>query len=228
MKNQFGTIVIGVCIALAGYFMYLGLSNFTSCERLVTSRGLCEREVMADKAVWSISYSVSGNQLESLYDRLEPKKKAIVDFFKANGIKDEEIVFKPSYSVDRSSMYNWGDLKGKVDQYELNGRMTIVTHNVENVRQLHLRQADLLKSGVALEQSNMEYDYTGLNELKPEMVEEATSNARIVANKFAKDAGCELGSIKTARQGQFEVYGDDVLPHMCKIRVVTTIEYYLK
>ena len=96
------------------------------------------------------------------------------------------------------------------------------------VRQLQLRQLDLLHSGVILENSYISYEYTGLNELKPEMVEEATRNARIVASKFAEDADCKLGSIKSARQGQFEVESDEVMPHMRKVRVVTTIEYFLK
>ena len=79
-----------------------------------------------------------------------------------------------------------------------------------------------------LDNSYIRYEYTGLNDLKPEMVEEATVNARIVANKFAEDANAKLGNLKSARQGQFEIESDDVMPHMRKVRVVTTMEYYLK
>ena len=93
---------------------------------------------------------------------------------------------------------------------------------------MQLRQLDLIRVGVVLDNNYISYEYTGLNELKPEMVAEATVNARIVANKFAEDANAKLGNLKSARQGQFEIDSDEVMPHMRKVRVVTTMEYYLK
>lgn len=228
MKNQLWSVLIALGIALSGYFLYLGIMSFTSKDRIVTARGLSEREVLADKAVWDISFDISGNSLESLYERLEPKKIALVQFLKENGISDEEIVYAPSSATDRSTWYEWDKKKGSVDQYELTGHLTIVSNDVEKVRQLQLRQLDLLHSGVILDNSYITYKYTGLNDLKPEMVEEATRNARIVATKFAEDANAKLGSLKSARQGQFEVESDEVMPHMRKVRVVTTMEYFLK
>lgn len=228
MKNQLWSVLIALGIALSGYFLYLGIESFTTKDRVVTARGLSEREVLADKAVWNISFDISGNSLESLYERLEPKKKALVQFLKDNGISDEEIVYAPSSATDRSTWYDWDKKKGSVDQYKLTGHLTIVSNDVEKVRQLQLRQLDLLHSGVILDDSYITYEYTGLNDLKPEMVEEATRNARIVATKFAEDANAKLGSLKSARQGQFEVESDEVMPHMRKVRVVTTMEYFLK
>lgn len=228
MKNQLWSVLIAVGIALSGYFLYLGIESFTTKDRVVTARGLSERQVLADKAVWTISFGITGNSIEYLYERLEPKKQALVKFLKNNGISDEEIVFAPSTASDRSSWYDWDKKKGTIDQYELTGHMTVVSKDVEKVRQLQLRQLDLLHSGVILENSYISYEYTGLNSLKPEMVEEATRNARIVANKFAEDANAKLGALKSARQGQFEVESDEVMPHMRNVRVVTTMEYYLK
>lgn len=228
MKNQLWSVLIAVGIALSGYFLYLGIESFTTKDRVVTAKGLSERQVLADKAVWTISFGITGNSIEYLYERLEPKKQALVKFLKSNGISDEEIVFAPSTASDRSSWYDWDKKKGTIDQYELTGHMTVVSKDVEKVRQLQLRQLDLLHSGVILENSYISYEYTGLNELKPEMVEEATRNARVVASKFADDANAKLGALKSARQGQFEVESDEVMPHMRKVRVVTTMEYYLK
>lgn len=228
MKNQIWALMIGLGVALAGYFIYCGIESFATQDRAVTVRGLSEREVLADKATWTISYNVTGNHLESLYSRLEPKKDAIVSFLKENGVTDEEIVLSPSTANDRSSWYEWEKKKAFTDQFELTGNMTIVSRDVEKIRQLRLRQLDLINKGVVLDNNYVNYEYTGLNNLKPEMIEEATRNARVVGEKFAKDANCSLGSIKTARQGQFEVESDDVMPHMRKVRVVTTIEYYLK
>lgn len=228
MKNQIWSVLIACGIALSGYFLYCGIESFTTVNRVVTARGLSERQVLADKAVWTISFEISGNQIEDLYERLEPKKKALVKFLLDNGISEEEIVFSPSTATDRSTWYDWEKRKGSVDQYVLTGHLNVVSSDVETVRKLQLRQLDLIHSGVVLENSYIQYEYTGLNDLKPEMIEEATKNARVVANKFAEDADCKLGSIKSARQGQFEVESDEVMPHMRKVRVVTTIEYFLK
>ena len=228
MKNQLGSILIALGIALAGYFVSLGLESFSAKDRIVTAKGLSERMVLADKAVWNISFGISGNSIEQLYTRLEPKQQAIVRFLKENGISDDEIIYSPSTATDRSTWYDWDKKRGVLDQYELTGHMTIVSRDVEKVRQLQLRQLDLIRVGVVLDNNYITYEYTGLNELKPEMVAEATVNARIVASKFADDANAKLGSLKSARQGQFEIESDEVMPHMRKVRVVTTMEYYLK
>lgn len=228
MKNQVGAILIAVGIAFAGYFVYLGLESFSAKDRVVTAKGLSERMVMADKAIWTITFGVSGDDVLVLYQQLEPKQKALIRFLNENGISNDEIILSPSSVNDRSTWYDWDKKKDNVDRYGVTGGMTIVSQDVEKINQLQLRQMDLLNVGVILDNNYISYEYTGLNDLKPEMVEEATVNARIVANKFAEDANAKLGDLKSARQGQFEVDVDNVLPHMRKVRVVTTMEYYLK
>lgn len=228
MKNQIGAIIVAIGIALSGYFIYLGIESFAAKDRVVNAKGLSERMVMADKAIWTISFGLLGNDVQVLYTHLEPQKKAIIKFLNKNGISDDEIVLSPSTISDRSTWYDWDKKQGSIERYSLTGNMTIVSSDVEKLRQLQLRQLDLLNVGVILDNSYIRYEYTGLNDLKPEMVEEATVNARIVANKFAEDANAKLGNLKSARQGQFEIESDDVMPHMRKVRVVTTMEYYLK
>lgn len=228
MKNYVWALILGIGVALSGYFIYCGIDNFANKDRHVTVKGLSEREVMADKVTWSLSVSVSGNTLEYLYESLEPKQAKLISFLKANGVKDEEIFKNVPSAEDRSTWYNWNEKKGTMDRFVVTGSLTIVSSDVEKVMNLRMKQLDLLKQGVLLDNSYCNYEYTGLNYLKPEMVEEATKNARIVAQKFAEDAGAKLGSICTARQGQFEVESDDVMPHKRKVRVVTTIDYYLK
>lgn len=228
MKNYVWALILGIGVALAGYFIYCGIDNFANKDRHVTVKGLSEREVMADKVTWSLSFNVSGNALEFLYESLEPKQEKLINFLKSNGVKDEEIFKDVPSAEDRSSWYNWNEKKGLIDRFVVTGRLTIVSNDVEKIMNLRMKQLDLLKQGVILDNSYCNYEYTGLNELKPEMVEEATRNARVVANKFAEDANCKLGSIRTARQGQFEVTSDDVMPYKRQVRVVTTIDYYLK
>lgn len=228
MKNQIWSIIIAIGIALGGYFIYCGIGSFAGRDRYVGVKGLSEREVLADKATWNLSVNVSGNVLERLYPLLDPKMQTVVKYLKSKGVTDEEIIYRAPSFTDRSERYDWDKKKGLMDQYVVTGSLTIVSMDVEKIRQIHMNQLELLQLGVSLEASYLDYEYTGLNALKPEMVEEATRNARIVADKFAKDADCTLGSIRTARQGQFQIESDDVLPHKRKVRVVTTIEYYLK
>ncbi|MBQ0056552.1 MAG: SIMPL domain-containing protein [Bacteroidales bacterium] len=225
MKNS---IVLAIGIALAGFFIYCGIDNFASKDRYVTVRGLSECEVMADQVTWDISFNVTGNQLEALYPRLQPKQDQLLSFLKDNGVTDDEIFFSAPTCYDRSDWYNWNEKKAYTDQFVVTGSLTIVSEDVEKIRNIHMQQLELMKRGVVIDGSRPSYNYMGLNELKPVMVEEATRNARIVANKFAEDADCSIGSIRNARQGQFEVYSDEIRPYMRHVRVVTTIDYFLK
>ena len=112
--------------------------------------------------------------------------------------------------------------------------MIVVTSSkVDQVRKLIDRQTDLMKEGVAVVAENYQYqttyEYTDLNAVKPEMIAEATRNAREAADKFAADSQSRLGKIKTARQGQFTIEDrDQYTPYIKNIRVVTSIDYYLE
>lgn len=229
MKNYVSALLIAIGLSLSGFFIYLGISNYSNKDRMVSVRGLSERQVLADKATWSLSTTITGNDVEPLYEQLEPQVQQVINFLKDRGFTDEEIVREAPTAYDRSDMYEWEKKRLYMDRYEATGHLTIVSKDVEKVRNLYLNQLDLMKAGVNISSYNCpSYEYMGLNDLKPAMVEEATRNARIVGEKFAKDAECELGRIINARQGQFEVDSDEILPHIRKVRVVTTIQYELK
>ncbi len=228
MRNLAWAALLSIGIALSGYFIYQGIDNVANKDRYVTVKGLSEKEVMADKATWYLSVKVTGNQPERLYDQLAPKLETLRKYLQENGVTEQELVVCPSNLYDRSGWYNWAEQKGKIDQYELNGTLTVVSNDVNKIRAIELKQQELLKLGVLLEGSSPNYEYSGLNTLKPDMVQEATLNARKVADKFAEDAQCQLGSIRNARQGQFEVTSNDVLPYKRQVRVVVSIDYFLK
>ena len=110
----------------------------------------------------------------------------------------------------------------------------VCTSDVDEVLALMSRQSELLKKGIVTAGGNqwenpVEFKYEGLNGIKPEMIEEATKNAREAAEKFAKDSESRLGKIKTANQGTFTIADrDSNTPHIKKVRVVTSVIYYLK
>lgn len=223
-------IITAIGIAACGFFIYLGISKFSDKDRCVTVKGLSEREVLANRVTWPMSITVSGETLDPLYEQLENKQKAVVEFLKENGIKEDEISIS-SLDITDNWAFNYEDcIKKNYFRYNVKSDVTINTKNVAKVNQLLSKELELRKRGIDVSTSDyaLQYDYVDLSDIKPEMVEEATKNARKVAEKFAEDADCKLGSIMSASQGQFTIDDTYYRPQYKNIRVVTTISYYLK
>ena len=187
-------IILAMAIVIFGTIIRSSLDRFADKERVVTVKGLSEREVPADKVVWPLIYKELGNEPAEIYQRIEKKNATVIDFLKKHGLSDEEIMQNPPQVKDRFAD-SWSH---------------------ENITEEY--------------GSNMvKYEFAGLNDIKPEMVEESTKNARATAEKFAKDSDSELGKIRRATQGQFSISNrDNNTPYIKNVRVVSTIEYYIK
>ena len=165
-----------------------------------------------------------------MYASIEKDTNEIIGFLKDNGFEKQEITVSPPGIIDKLSQ---GYEKSKIEfRYTATQTITVYSKKIENVRATMNKLAALGKKGIAFTghsyQNSTEYLFTRLNEIKPIMVEEATTKAREVAEKFAKDSNSKLGKIKKARQGQFSINNRDKNnPHIKKIRVVSTLEYYL-
>jgi len=228
-----GSAMLAVGVIVAGWLLSGGIRHFKDSERVVTVKGLAEREVKADRVIWPLSYKEVGNDMLALYNAMESANAKIVGFLKSNGIAESEISVAPAEIVDMQAERYVPE--GVRYRYNVTGVVTVTTTNVEQVLKLMSRQSDLLKQGVAIASGDYRYTprfiYTSdaLNALKPAMIEEATRNARAAADKFAHDSNSELGKIKSASQGLFSISDrDDNTPSIKTIRVVTTVEYYLK
>lgn len=200
-------------------------------ERVVTVKGLSEREVPADVAIWPIKFQIANNDLNQLFLDIETTNSLIKDFLSENGIDSDEISGSTPQVTDLYAN-NYSNKSNVNFRYTALNTITVYSSNVEQVRQAIENIVELGKQGVAVTGDQyggqIDYMFTGLNDLKPEMVEEATANARSVAMKFAEDSNSRLGKIKSARQGQFSINNRDAsTPYLKKIRVVSTIEYYL-
>lgn len=214
-----GLLMLGLCIKG-------GIDNFTNKDRKVTVKGLAEREVPADKVTWSISTKETGNDLPTLYERINVQAGKIKTFLKQNGIEDSEITVNPP-SVSDLEAREWGDNQ-KPFRYIVNTTITVATTKVEAVNKAIFKQAELLKQGVALDTSYPNYEYASFQQMKPEMMSEAIKNAQKTAEQFAEASESNLGKIQTAGQGQFEIENrDENTPYIKKIRVVTTVTYSL-
>lgn len=223
--NIIAALLIAVGITLLGLFINSGINNLAFRDRQVTVKGLAEREVEANNVNWPMQYSVAGNDLMSLYDQITAYNNKIAAFLTSNGITAGEIsIGTPDTYNALTNQYSSGNFKYN---YSLSCTVTVTSSKVKLVQELIGRQSELLKEGIPISNSYINYQYTALNDIKPDMIAEATKNAREAAAQFAKDSGSKVGKMKTANQGQFSIE-DTSNPIIKKVRVVSTIVYYLE
>lgn len=224
-------IFLGVCIVLAAFVLGLMLvwtvRTLKSFDDTVTVRGLCEREVPADRVVLRISYTAQNNSLVDLRNTVESNDRAIIELIKKAGIKDDEIKYTTASFNDRYEDYYVSEnLKFR---YNAHQTINVFSSNMDAVRKLqNTIDADLLKQDI-ISSTYASYEYNGLNDIKPSMIAESLDKARESAEEFAKNSHSKIGKMRTASQGYFEIEDlDENTPQIKKIRVVTTVEYYLK
>ncbi|NQX94906.1 MAG: SIMPL domain-containing protein [Erythrobacter sp.] len=225
----FGTAAItSIGVIVGGYLLGDGLLRAKEAERSVTVRGLAERDVTADLATWTISYSAGAPDLASAQAKVRRDTDAIKGFFSDLGFPEDAL--QPT-GANVSSYTNRG-----VTTYTVRQRMALRTKDIERAQRAVAQQFDLVNRGVLLEEgSGMSYAFTGLNEIKPEMVAEATLDARRSAQQFATDSGADVGAIKSATQGYFSIEARDgssggwgmADSPFKKVRVVTTVNFSL-
>lgn len=232
MKNWITeAAIIAVGLILLGIFIKNGITSFTSRDRVVNVKGLAEMEVPANKVTWPLMYKDLGNDLPALYSNIQKTNEAIINFLKNNGITDQEISINAPEIIDmKAERYN---STPSTYRYNVTSVITVTSNQVEKVRKIISEQSELLKQGIAVTggdyRYSIQYDFTDLNKIKPQMIEEATKNARTAAEKFAKDSESKLGKIKRAYQGQFSINDRDAnTPYIKNVRIVTTIDYYLE
>lgn len=236
MDTRSVTASVILAVGIAGGFALLGsnissgIESFVNRDRIVTVKGLSERQVKADRVIWPVGFRELGDDLQDVYGRIEKRKDQVVAFLKEAGLTDAEIeVASPQVTDAQAEMY--ANQKSRY-RYSMTQTVTVSSDKVDLVRDLLVRQSDLIKAGVTLVGDyswRTSFQFTGLNTVKPAMIEEATKNARASAEKFAQDSGSSLGKIRSANQGQFSITDrDSNTPYIKSVRVVTTVEYFLK
>lgn len=228
---MFRTLIISTTAIIAAFLIKTGLEQFRTAERIVEVRGLSERTVMSNQASWVITYSALGNELSMTNDTYLKNQKILIQFFKKLGFTDEEIQKSPASITD-----NWANAYGNIrppNKITIRGSVSVNTQKVAEVSQAIDKTDELIQLGVAFENSAAQYRFTDLNSIKPEMIKEATANARQSAQQFANDTDSDLGKIKSASQGLFTI--TDVNSEYeanqsitKKVRVVTQVSYELK
>ncbi len=234
MKNyRLEAVILAVGTAVLGLFVYFGLSAFASKDRVVSVRGLAEREVKADHVIWPIVYKTTGNDLAALYNDVNGKCTRIAAFLAENGLPKADIAVGAPQVVDLYADRYASDNVSQRDRYNITTVITVSSGQVDKVRGLMTRMGELLRQGIAISagdyDTRVQYDFTSLNKIKPQMIEEATQKAREAAEKFSADSDSRLGKIKSASQGLFSIDDrDQYTPYIKNVRVVTSVDYFLE
>ena len=226
-----GAVLLALGLIGLGVALSRGLQQFRAAERSVEVKGLAERDVPATLAIWTLSHADADNEASALLARIESRSEKVVAFLAERGFAPAEITVGAPTLNDRQAQ-EYGE-QGNRLRYFGKASVTVYTPQVERVRTALTALGELGRRGVPLTGSGdtggVQFVYDRLNDIKPQMIEEATRNARESAQKFATDSQSRLGKIRRANQGQFSIQDRDAsTPHIKRVRVVSTIEYYLQ
>lgn len=226
-------LIISIGIAAAGYFIGQTMYNSKVGINTAEVKGLAERRVESDRAYWRVQYTVSGKDKDAipdLYERSKADQSKIMSLLLASGFDPTEV--SPGV-VDYNRVEFRNEDQNLVDEtYLLTGSIEVETDKVRHVSEARSKLNELIAVGIDIRNNAPSYYFTSLNSIKPEMLKEATTNARLAANEFASNAGVAVGGIRNARQGGFiirdvgESYSDTTKIEK-DVRVVTTITFYL-
>lgn len=233
MSNRSAAIFgIFICIGLAilGHQLSDAVVRYKQFERTVVVKGLSERDYPADKVIWPIEYAVASDDISLIYSTVERNNSLIKSFLNKQGVSDDLITISSPTITDKLAREYGGSEKGF--RFRASQTITVYSSDVDKIRSLMKPLTDLGKQGILFTMNrygdSARYIFSRLNEVKPSMIEEATKNAREVALKFAQDSNSKLGKIQRASQGNFSINKrDDNNPHMKRVRVVSTVTYYL-
>lgn len=234
-RSIVSSVLLGalLCVGLSvlGALLAEGIIKFREADRSVVVKGLAEQEVNADVAIWPIRFTEVDNEIGSLFASINAKNEKIRLYLRQQGFTDDEISIGVPGIQDRQAQ-GFTEEQVKSGRYAGNSTLTVYSNDIDKVRKAMAGLMQLGQDGIAI--NGQDYDartqflFTGLNRIKPGMIEEATRNAREVAEKFSHDSGSKLGKIKRANQGQFTIEDrDSNTPYIKRVRIVSTVEYYL-
>ncbi|HEU4440229.1 MAG TPA: SIMPL domain-containing protein [Methylomirabilota bacterium] len=241
-------LIVGLCLllglAIAGYLVGRGAMRFRSDTRVVTVKGLVEREVKADRAVWALGLRRASETVADAHARISADRDAVLAFLKKQGFTDAEIERQPTRTVDKLAREYGQPQPSDRLRYVVTTSVVVRTANVERVRTSVGSTEELLKAGVLLDGerqgggANPRYVVSTFNDLRPQLLADATRNARATAQQFAADSGAQVGSIRSANQGSIQIFGQDggdesapfspTSTPVKRIRVVSTFEFELR
>ncbi len=232
-KNGIGLILAGLLMALGiaggGWTLGQAVKDFKAMDRFVSVKGFAEREYPADQVIWPISYQTQADTLKELHANLEAADKVILEFISKHGLGDAEITPTAPQIMENIPL---SPNQRPEKRYNAQGVITVRSKDIRRVKELMTMTGELISQGIMIIRNydfQPRFMFTRLNEVKPEMIAEATKDARRAARQFAEDSGSRVGSIRRARQGMFSIRDrDQYTPEIKVVRVVNTVDYTLE
>ncbi len=230
-------LLVAIGIATAGFFVSAGLERFRMADRSISVKGLAERDVQSDFAIWTLNFRRAGSEFAGVQQALSADREKVLAFLKAQGFKDEELESKPLSVQDLLARdYAQGNVPFR---FNGSGRIVVKSARVAEVEKASLALDPLIQAGIQLGgegdgAAGPRYQLRGFNDVKAPLLAEATKNAREQAEKFAAEAGATLGPLKSANQGVIRITGDDGQDfddgssRGKRLRVVSSFEYELR
>ena len=221
IKN-YGVWIVSAVLLIFSLVFFLSAQNFSKQGSYVEVKGLSEKIVKADVAIWSINFEVKSNNIDSLYADIAKNTATIQKFLLTKGFEESEINVAPV------NIYQ-DTYTGSLFRYNSTTQLSVYTKKVDLVKSSSKDTLVLVKDGVTLNQNSISFEFSDINSIKPEMLAEAIKNARDTASQFAKESGSRLGSVSRGNQGVFDINEKDPgSPEFKKIRVVSTLRFLLK
>jgi len=224
-------VIVAVGFSVMGFFIGNGLRNIKATDRFVNVRGLAERQVNADAAKLAIHIQHTGATPAALFPVIATTQKLVLAFLAEEGIKESDVEIGQWMTVRTSAQ----ELKDdpSLPRYSVSGIVNVTTNHVEAAGNAYRKINDLrVKTNGGVTESEIAYSFTGIGQLRAEMIAAATKDARNAAAQFAMDSGSKVGSIRNASQGIFQITApgqdsDDPGSVRKNVRVVTTVDYAL-
>ena len=220
IKNNI-TIIIAITLLICASIVYFAAKDFSKQESYVEVKGLSEKIVKADTAIWSMSFDVKSNDIDSLYSEIEKNITVIKTFLTEKGFDASEINVAPV------NIYQ-DTYKDASFRYNSSNQVSVYTKKVDIAKAASNQTLLLIKNGVVLNQNNISFEFSDLNSIKPDMLTEAIKNAQDTATQFARNSGTTIGSVARGNQGVFDITEKDPgSPEYKKIRLVSTLRFLL-
>ncbi|MCK0105206.1 SIMPL domain-containing protein [Marinobacter sp. S0848L] len=229
-------VILGLSVVISASLLKDGLTGLKTGDRYVTVKGVAEREVNADLALWPIRFVASGKTLEQAQAKARSSREAIMAFLKFQAIESSAVELQRLDVTDTRANPYQGEGEQK---FIVNQTLMVRSTQIDRIRHAAQNVSELVDSGVLLSSDygpgGPTYLFNGLNTIKPEMIAEATESAREAASQFARDANASLGGLRRANQGVFQILARDQAPGISEqqqpvkiVRVVSTFNYYLE
>ena len=238
MRRLTLVLPLAVAVVILGAYLNSGLKYLKNFDRTVNVKGLAEREVKSDLAIWQVNLKMTSEVIQDQYREYKSIKKKVRDLIGKGGFSQKDLEFDNINITDnRHSMYvSKNGVKRKLmPRFTGHAKFTVTTRQVDELRKLASQVDELILEGVNVSRSDVYYKYEGLNQIKSDMIKEATQNAKKAARSFAANANNKVGGIRRADQGYFEIRDSGTIENWSrnralfkKVRVVTNVSFFLQ